>query len=313
MPTASPKRARPSRRQPAAERDGGNHQAPGPVSAVTLAAPGADLNERPLHPRTIHFERRVTDMRLLPILTATLAATIAVAACGGTAAQPSIALDGRTFLSTASTGHSLVPGSQVRLSFQGDTLGINAGCNSMGGVYQVVDGRVVTGQMSTTEMACAEPLMAQDQWISAFVSGAGVTLDGDTLTLAKDGVTLTLVDREVVDPDRPLLGTRWIVDGVVSGDTVSSLPVGVVAALTFSDGSVDVESGCNRGSGGVEVLDATMSFGPIAMTKMACAEPAMSVEAAVTAVLSGEVAYHIEADTLTLTAFGKGLILRAMP
>lgn len=262
-------------------------------------------------------------MRPLPILTATLAAALALAACGGAAASPSSspapsadpppALDGRTFLSTASTGHSLVAGSQVRLSFQGGTLAMNAGCNSMGGAYQIVDGRLVTGQMSMTEMACAEPLMAQDQWISAFVSGAGITLDGDTLTLDKDGVTLTLVDREVVNPDRPLLGTRWVVDSVVAGDTVGTLPVGVIAALTFADGAVAVEPGCNRGSGQAAVSGGTITFGPIAMTKMACAEPAMSVEAAVTAVLAGEVAYQIEADTLTLTAIGKGLILRAMP
>ena len=199
------------------------------------------------------------------------------------------------------------------MAFQGGTVSISAGCNSMSGGYAVVDGRLMTDQMAMTEMACAEPLMAQDQWISAFVAGAGIALDGDSLTLGKDGVTLTLTDRVVADPDRPLLGTRWVVDGIVSGDAVSSIPVGVTAALTFSDGKVDVESGCNRGSGSVEVSDSRMSFGPIALTKMACAEPAMAVEDAVTAVLSGEATYGIEAGTLMVEAGGRGLVLRAMP
>lgn len=262
-------------------------------------------------------------MRQLPILAATLAAAVALAACGGTPAAPSASadssadppagLEGRTFLSTASTGRVLVAGSQVRIAFEGGTLSLSAGCNSMSGGYRVVDGRLETGQMAMTEMACAEPLMAQDQWVATFVSGAGIKLDGDTLTLGKDGVTLTLVDRVVADPDRPLLGTRWVVDSLVSGDSVGNVPQGVIAALTFSDGRVDVEAGCNSGGGSIEIGVGTITFGPIALTKMACAGPAWLVEDVVTAVLSGNVAYAIEADTLMLEAGGKGLVLRANP
>lgn len=262
-------------------------------------------------------------MRRFPILAAVLAATVALAACGGTPAAPSASadasadppagLEGRTFLSAASTGRVLVAGSQVRITFQGGSVSISAGCNSMSGAYRVVDGRLQIDQMAMTEMGCAEPLMAQDAWIAAFVAGAGIGLDGDTLTLGKGGDTLTLVDRVVADPDRPLLGTRWVVDGIVSGGAVGSLPQGVTAALTFSDGRVDVEAGCNRGTGGVEIGPAAIRFGPIALTKMACAGPAMQVESAVTTVLSSEVAYAIEADTLMLEAGGRGLVLRVAP
>lgn len=166
--------------------------------------------------------------------------------------------------------------------------------------------------MATTEMGCEEPLMAQDQWLAAFLPGAQLRLDGDTLTLAKDGVTLTLTDRAVAEPDRPLLGTRWVVESLVSGGAVSSVPAGVTASLTFSDGGVDVEAGCNRGGGSTQVSDTTITFGPIRITRMACPEPAMSVENAVLAALSGEVVYGIEADTLLLEGNG-GLVLRAMP
>ena len=127
------------------------------------------------------------------------------------------------------------------------------------------------------------------------------------------GVGLVLLDREVSDPDRPLFGTRWVVDGLVSGDAVSSMPVGVVAALTFAEGRVTVEAGCNRGGGAVTVSDATLTFGPIALTKMACEDGAMEVERIVSAVLSGEVRYAIEASTLRLDAATVGLTLRAGP
>jgi heat shock protein HslJ len=222
-------------------------------------------------------------------------------------------LEGRTFLSTVSDGRALVAGSRVRLSFEGGTIGAGGGCNSMSGGYGIDGDRLVVRQLATTEMACEPALMAQDQWLAALLDGATIALAGDTLTLAKNGVLLTLVDRDVADPGRPLIGTRWVVDGLVSGDAVSSVPAGVVAALVFAPGRVDVEAGCNRGGGAVTVTDGTLTFGPIALTKMACPGGAMEVERIVSAVLTGEVRYAIEAGTLRLDAGTVGLVLRAAP
>jgi heat shock protein HslJ len=263
-------------------------------------------------------------MKARILLSLALASVLGFTACaGGTAppgpttppaaTDPASGLDGRTFLSTGATGATLVPGSQVRIAFAGGNIAANAGCNSMSGAYTIVGDRLDVGMLAMTEMACEEPLMAQDGWVAALLDGATIGLDGDTLTLAKDGVALTLQDREVADPDRPLLGTRWVVDGLVSGDAVSSIPQGVTAALVFAEGRVDVEAGCNTGSGTVSVDGATIAFGPIGLTKMACGEAAMAVEQAVIAVLRGEVGYAIEAGSLTLTSGATGLTLRAAP
>jgi len=235
-----------------------------------------------------------------------------VGCSGGGAASPSPAsLDGRTFLSTNVQGHDLVPGSTVRMRFQDGQLGISAGCNQMSGKYTIVDGRLTTGQMAMTEMACDEPRMAQDTWVGAFVGGAAVTLAGDTLTLKNGDVTLTLTDREVADPDRPLEGTRWVLDGIVSGDAVSSVPAGVTAALTISNGQMQVATGCNTGNATVEMTDTILTIGPLGLTKKACGPAETSVQQAVTSVLSGKVGYSIEADILTLTTGRAGLTLRA--
>jgi len=220
-------------------------------------------------------------------------------------------LEGRTFLSTAIQGRALVPGSQVRLSFEAGRIGASAGCNSMGGTYAIDGDLLVAGQLATTEMACDPALMEQDQWLAGLLGGATIALQGDTLTLAADGVRLTLLDREVADPDRPLTGTRWIVDGLVSAGAVSSMPVGVTAALIFDADRVEVEAGCNTGGGPVAIGEETVTFGPIALTKMACAGDAWLVEEAVLRVLAGEVTYEIEAGALTLTAGPNGLVLRA--
>ncbi len=235
------------------------------------------------------------------------------AACGGGSSPSPTAetLEGRTFLSTGVEGQSLVAGSVVRITFQAGQLSVRAGCNSMGGPYRIDGDLLVPGQLSTTEMACDPLLMAQDQWVGDLLGGATIAIGHNPLTLTKGTVRLMLLNRVVADPDRPLVGTRWVVDGVISGGAVSNLPAGIVAAVTFGDGAVIVEAGCNQGGGSARITDAAIEFGPIGLTKKGCEPPAMSVELAVTQVLSGTIAYRIEAGTLTLSAGDVGLTLRA--
>jgi heat shock protein HslJ len=259
----------------------------------------------------------------LPAFAGFLIAAVLVAACSAAGApggngepsgQPEPAgLDGRTFLSTDIQGADLVPDTRVRLSFQDGSLNASAGCNHLGASYTLKDGRLRASQMSMTEMGCDQPLMQQDQWLAAFLDDVGVTLDGDTLTLTDGGVTLTLLDEEVATPDQPIEGTRWVLDGLISGDAVSSVPAGVVASLQVVDDRANIAAGCNSGGGSVKVTDRTLTFGPVALTKMACSPDAMSVETAVLTVLNGEVSYTIDADRLTIDAGGVGLTFRAAP
>ena len=267
-----------------------------------------------------------------PLVTLAPAALVLVAACStgdgvtpvpaipterpatsqSTGSAPTTAdLDTRTFIVTDAQGHDLVGGTMIALRFERGQLGISAGCNQMGGAYQVVDGMLAVGAMMTTEMACDEPLMAQDAWIGAFVNGAAIRLAGDTLTLSKDGVTLTATDRAVVQPDPPLEGTTWVVDGLIVNRAVSSLPAGVTATLELADGEVRVHSGCNSGSGRAQVGDTAITFGPIATTRMACGDAAMAVESHVLRVLSGDVAWSIEAGSLTLLGAGGGVTAKS--
>lgn len=229
-------------------------------------------------------------------------------------------LDGRTFLSTSVTPKDLVPGSQIRLWFDDGSLTAQAGCNSMGARVRVDGGRlVVTEPMFMTEMGCSEPLMAQDEWLAEVLgSGPELTSDGDTLTLrAADGTVIELTDREVADPDRPLTGTTWRLDGIIQGTggdgTVSSVPDGVKSTLRITnDGQVGVNTGCNSAAGRVEVSDEVLRFGQVGMTLMECTGDRMRVERAVLAVVhNGEVSYTIEASTLTLTSGDHGLMYRA--
>jgi len=231
-------------------------------------------------------------------------------------AQPPTAadLDGRTFVSQDVTGYDLADGSTVNLTFTGGQMSASGGCNTMTGAYKVDSGRLGwTGTPAGTMMACDDAAMAQDQWVATWLTdGVEASLDGDTLTLSSDDVTMVLVDDASGATDVPLVGTAWTLESLVDGETASSVPAGVEPpTLNIEpDGNAAVFTGCNRGNSHVTVADdgATATFGPMAMTRMACGDDASSVEAAVTSVLDGEVTVNIDGDQLTLANGDQSLI-----
>jgi heat shock protein HslJ len=245
--------------------------------------------------------------RSLRILTAGLAAALLVTACGddSTSGSPATAadLDGRRFLLVDSSGLELADEGTVSLVFEDGNLGASGGCNQLSGPYDVDDGVLTMGPMATTEMAC-EPasLMDQDMAVAEFLASTPtITLDGNDLALATDSITMTFLDNAVANPDQPLEGTTWQLTGTVTGETASSVPMGAEASLTIEGGQAAIDTGCNTGSGGVTVGEGTLSFGPIAVTKMACEPELMELEATVLSVLSGEATYEIDSDQLTVT------------
>ena len=171
-------------------------------------------------------------------------------------------LSGRGFVSSDVTGYDLVEGSEITMNFLDDSVSVNAGCNTMNGGFEIVDGAFVAGQFAMTMMACDDPLMDQDTWLSEFLaSSPSISLDGSTLSFSGDEVTITL---DEIEP-AALVGTTWTVTGTVANEAVSSVPMDSTASITIADdGTVAVNTGCNTGSGSVEVGDDTLTFGPIA-------------------------------------------------
>lgn len=235
-------------------------------------------------------------------------ASLTVAACGSDEADDGAAessgtltaedLSGRGFVSSDVTGYDLVDGSEITMNFLDDSLSVNAGCNTMSGGYEITDDAFVADQFAMTMMACDDPLMAQDTWLSEFLaSSPTIALDGSTLSFSGDEVTITL---DEIEP-AALVGTTWTVTGTVANEAVSSVPRESTASITIADdGTVAVETGCNNGSGSVEVGDDTLTFGPIATTKMACPPEQTALETSVLSVLQGEVTYEIDGSNLSL-------------
>lgn len=236
---------------------------------------------------------------------------------GAPGGSPSV--DGRTFLSVEVTGATLVPGTRISLRFADGQVQATAGCNHLSAPY-AWDGTtlVVTG-MAGTEMGCDPARHAQDEWLAELLtSRPALTVEGDSLTVSGKDVTVRLLDREVADPDRPLVGSRWVVDSIIDGETVSSVPGDEEAYFIFESTDsgghqVSGNSGCNQFHGDVTVGEEAITFGRVGSTKMACSGAAGALEQAVSTLFDGRpVAYTIEAQRLTLTnPDGKGISLVA--
>ncbi|WP_147144611.1 META domain-containing protein [Stackebrandtia albiflava] len=109
------------------------------------------------------------------------------------------ALWGRSFVAQRVTGdaetESLLAGTEFTVSFDDGSIGAVADCNHMGGTVEPDGGRLAVTELFSTEMACEEPAMAVDTWLIGFLESAPeYTLDGDTLTLTSEGVTVELTE-----------------------------------------------------------------------------------------------------------------------
>ena len=150
--------------------------------------------------RSLREGQNVGMIRLRTLLVgAVVAGALASSACGddgagSTADVSSADLDGRVFVATEFTGHEIVDGSEIMISFEGERLSIRAGCNTQNGEYTLSDGTISAPMLMSTMMACQPELMDQDAAVATLFAGTpAVALDGDTLTIdgGSDG-TLTL-------------------------------------------------------------------------------------------------------------------------
>lgn len=244
-------------------------------------------------------------------------AVLAFMGCSDNAAANADELSGRTFISERVEGAQVPGGGPLTVGFDGNQISTFAGCNRGSGTADLAEGRITT-RLAMTMMACAPPVGDADGWVSTFFDAQPTwSLSGDTLTLQTDAATVTLRDKKVADPDRPLTGTTWQVTSLVSAQAVSTSVALERAKPTLTiadDGAVSGSTGCNRITGHATVSGspAVIEFGPLATTKMACPPDVAEIEQAVLRVLNGTVQTAVDADELKLSGTdGYGLVLRA--
>lgn len=228
------------------------------------------------------------------------------------AGSSQVGLAGLDFLLESAEGFMPVQGTTVRLSFDATSLNISGGCNSLFGTYSLCDGRICVADLGTTDIGCEPALHEQDTWLGDFFGASPlVAQSGARLTLEGTGATLSFLDREVADPDRPLVGPTWRVDTLIQGNgpTAGASSVAITPTLQFkADGAYDVFTGCHTGSGTYTVAGASITLSGAAYTEEGCLAPNEMVNDHIVEVLAeGTVAYEIEARRLTITREDVGL------
>lgn len=225
--------------------------------------------------------------------------TAATAASSGSGDALDV-VKGKTFVSTDVSGRDLVEGSTIRITFPtAQTISVNAGCNTMSGVASVDAGVLRVGQMAATQMACADDLMAQDTWLSGLLTtGMAIDVRGDTLVLSADGITITMTDTKVAEPDLPFVGTEWTLDGIVANDAVTHY---AVTATMSTDGTRITYQACNTHSGDITINGNTATTEKMLGTTMACPDDREQVERAMDSVLNGTFTFEVDGNELTVT------------
>lgn len=222
------------------------------------------------------------------------------------ASSSQVGLEGLVFVLESAEGFAPVEGTTVRLSFDGSSLGISGGCNGQSGNYSVCDGRLCLSDLSSTAIGCDAALHAQDAWLSDFfLASPLMTRSGARLTLEGPAATLSFLDREVADPDRPLVGRTWRIDTLIRGNGASAAASSTSASPTIEfrpDGVYAVFTGCNTGGGTYTVGNGSITLSGSAYNEEGCEPPLVMVEQHIIELLAGgTVAYEIDARRLTLT------------
>ncbi len=188
--------------------------------------------------------------------------------------------------------------------FEGGHMAGSAGCNRLMAAYSVDGDRLsFDPNAASTMMACPEPLMAQEQAVSAALGAVeSFRLDAKLLEFL-NGKGEPLLRFVALEPS-PLTGQTWGLVAYNNGrEAIVSTLQGAEITLEFhDDGTLGGTDGCNRYMSGYTLEDGKLSIGPLATTRMACRGPAGASEQAqaFARALETVAGYRIEGRELTL-------------
>jgi heat shock protein HslJ len=233
------------------------------------------------------------------------------------------ALDGRVFLSQSIVEHgaprAMVGTSRIHLQFADGNLGVRGGCNGMDGPYALEGSTLVVGEMRSTAIGCGPELEEQDAWLRSVMSSRPtIVAEGNRLTIRSGETTIELLDVEVADPDRPLVGTTWRLETIIAGPTgTGGFATAEVPTLVLGDdGTVRFRDACQRGGGRYTIENDVVTFLsviPDPDPNPNCAENDSTVDQAILRLLDGPAGFTIDGPVLKLMQGDHGIWWRAAP
>jgi heat shock protein HslJ len=191
----------------------------------------------------------------------------------------------------------------VTISFEGGTAGGRAPCNSYGGTYELTDGSIAFGSLSSTEMACGEPAMTiESAYLAALPVVDSVTVSGDVLTLTAPGIELVYERNEPL-PEAELIGQLWTLDTLVRGETATSVAGDPATLVLSQDGSMEAGTGCRSLTG-----EYVITGNSVVVTSLSadgdCPGDLRAQDDQVISVLSGGFTAVVDGNRLVVTASG---------
>ena len=191
----------------------------------------------------------------------------------------------------------------------------NAGCNIYNGAYTLNElNEFSAPNAMTTMMACMEENKEPD-FLKAMSQPATLSVVDGVLTF-KNGETVVM---EFVQGEEPkavtgeqavnaeTLAGEWVLtklSGVPAGDVFKD---GMPTIIFNADGTVNGNAGCNTYRSSYELKEASLVFGPLMSTKMAC--PSLEGENSFSKILSAPVFATINGVELFFTQDGKEVMV----
>ncbi|MGZ8563761.1 MAG: META domain-containing protein [Candidatus Limnocylindria bacterium] len=245
-----------------------------------------------------------------PLIVAALIALVAAACSVGSAAD----LDGEWILLRGSVGGQalqLVEGARVSLRIDGSEVGGTAACNQYGGEIDRDGDRISIGALSMTEMGCAEPIMALE---AAYLDGLSrvdtARRDADQLRLTGPATELDFTLLQPT-PDADPVGTRWRLESLITGDSVSSV-FGEATLILAEDGTVSGSTGCRSFRGSYTLEGDELAIADLVVDLRACDDQSAGQDSQVLGLLEGPLRVTVSGDRLTLMDGANGLDYRAI-
>jgi heat shock protein HslJ len=203
-------------------------------------------------------------------------------------------------------GTPAIAGSEATMLLAIGKASGTTGCNRYNGSYELSGAdRIKFGMLAMTQMACAEPVMVQEQaFTKALASATTYSVSQTVLTLkdASGAALATFQPRQAIS----LTGTTWTAIGINNGkQAVVSIAAGTeITAIFGADGALSGKAGCNQYSASYTVDGNKMTISQPISTRMYCGEPAgvMEQEQAYLATLTKVATYSIDGDRLELRA-----------
>lgn len=242
--------------------------------------------------------------------------TIALTACLGSDFADSVEgawqLTGGTH---AGESVPIVESHPITLNLESGQINGTAACNGYGGEYELSGSSffIVEG-LAVTEMACQpeEVMRSERAFLDAIAVVDKVELTNDGLVLSGPETELRFESLEPV-PTAELIGTVWVLEGLVDGDAVSSPMAGASEATLqlFANGTFEGSTGCRTISGEYQVSGAEVQFTNWG-AEGECPSDLSSQDSRVISGLEGGFRVEIVEDRLTTWVAGdEGLIYRA--